>query len=440
MMLSYLNIPPQCRTNGTVKRMHTSTGVALNLTQTWGYYTSFDSKLDRKDEKDNQNSGAYIFRPSTPEQQLHVVEASSAHFYKTSVGMEVRVDYEVPWIKTVTRVMTGQPYLEIEYTVGPIPIDDGRGKEVVARFATPIQSASTFYTDSNGREFMQRKRNYRPTWDLNVFEPVAGNYYPVNAAIYIEDASGNALAVATDRSQGGSSLKDGFVELMVQRRTLADDSRGVGEPMNETDGGITPCPPYGNETRIGNGVVITGKHRILIGDQGGATLARSVMDDAFADPLVFVGSSAAGDKPIFRVSNFSGLADALPPNVMLITRSVLYGESVTTFLIRLGHQYGVGEDDTLSKAVAVDLASCVPGYDIVEVVEVMLSGNQDYSSWLEQRLDWSGGSGSSDKRSPLKGNKVELMPMDIRTFRISANPSTGYQTIAEQDKLRSTRH
>ena len=29
------------------------------------------------------------------------------------------------------------------------------------------------------------RRNYRPTWVLNMTEPVAGNYYPVNSRIYI---------------------------------------------------------------------------------------------------------------------------------------------------------------------------------------------------------------------------------------------------------------
>ncbi len=33
----------------------------------------------------------------------------------------------------------------------------------------------TFYTDSNGREMQKRVINYRPTWPLEVFEPVAGN-------------------------------------------------------------------------------------------------------------------------------------------------------------------------------------------------------------------------------------------------------------------------
>jgi hypothetical protein len=40
--------------------------------------------------------------------------------------------------------------------VGPIPIDDGLGKEVVARLETDIQSDKIFYTDSNGRDLIKR--------------------------------------------------------------------------------------------------------------------------------------------------------------------------------------------------------------------------------------------------------------------------------------------
>lgn len=38
-----------------------------------------------------------------------------------------------------------------------------------------------------------------------------------------------------DRSQGGSVIKDGRVELMQNRRLNVDDGRGVDEPLNETD-------------------------------------------------------------------------------------------------------------------------------------------------------------------------------------------------------------
>ena len=395
--------------------------MSMNMTQTWGYYKSFDFNIDAAGKGDNekQNSGAYIFRPSRS-QQLMLTKPIAATFQHTSSALYVHVEYDVPWLKTTTRVIRGANHLEVEYTVGPIPIEDGRGKEIVTRLSSTIKNAGTFYTDSNGREFMLRKRDYRPTWMLNVTEPIAGNYYPVSAAIYIEDSnSGQALAVATDRSQGGSSLQDGSIELMVNRRTLVDDARGVGEPLNETEEGITPCPPFGNATRLGKGVVIRGKHRILVGSKGGAALIRPLMDLSFVEPLVFVGSSPAGATLPFQRSNFSGIVGSLPPNVMLLTRMPLVDEKETTFLLRLGHQYGLGEDKELSNKVQVDLVNCLPGYKIKNIIETTLSANQLYSSWLESRFDWTDGSRrQSFDRQVVKGTVITLDPMDIRTFKV----------------------
>ncbi len=39
------------------------------------------------------------------------------------------------------------------------------------------------------------------------------------------------MTVLTDRAQGCSSMEDGDLEIMVHRKTLLDDSRGVGEPI-----------------------------------------------------------------------------------------------------------------------------------------------------------------------------------------------------------------
>ena len=38
-----------------------------------------------------------------------------------------------------------------------------------------------------------------------------------------------------DRCQGGTSLKDGTIELMMHRRLCRDDDKGVFEFLNETD-------------------------------------------------------------------------------------------------------------------------------------------------------------------------------------------------------------
>lgn len=79
-----------------------------------------------------------------------------------------------------------------------------------------MKNEDEFFTDSNGREMMKRKLNHRPSWQVKLQEPIAGNYYPVTTKISIEDKLENLrLSVLTDRAQGGSSLQDGEVELMV---------------------------------------------------------------------------------------------------------------------------------------------------------------------------------------------------------------------------------
>lgn len=40
--------------------------------------------------------------------------------------------------------------------IGPIPVDDDVGKEVITRLTANMVTNSTFYTDSNGRDFLKR--------------------------------------------------------------------------------------------------------------------------------------------------------------------------------------------------------------------------------------------------------------------------------------------
>ncbi|ONM00729.1 putative alpha-mannosidase [Zea mays] len=124
--------------------------------------------------------------------------------------------------------------------IGPIPVDDDVGKEVITQLTANMSTNSTFYTDSNGRDFLKRihcdihlqVRNYREDWNLQVTQPVAGNYYPVNLGVYIVDEK-YELSVLVDRAAGASSIQDGQLEIMLHRRLLKDDGRGVAEPLDE---------------------------------------------------------------------------------------------------------------------------------------------------------------------------------------------------------------
>lgn len=61
------------------------------------------------------------------------------------------------------------------------------------RYETNVTNGDEFYTDSNGREMLKRTLNFRPSWKLDVQQPVAGNYYPVTAAIYIQVSGHTSL-------------------------------------------------------------------------------------------------------------------------------------------------------------------------------------------------------------------------------------------------------
>lgn len=69
---------------------------------------------------------------------------------------------------------------------------------------------------------VKRIKDFRPDYDYNArAEPVASNYYPVTSKISIRDETKDLeFAVLNDRSQGGSSLKNGQVELMVSHRDI----------------------------------------------------------------------------------------------------------------------------------------------------------------------------------------------------------------------------
>ncbi|KAM5239300.1 lysosomal alpha-mannosidase [Ctenodactylus gundi] len=356
------------------------------------------------DSVSSQVSGAYIFRPSRQE-PFPVSRCAQTRLVKTALVQEVHQNFSA-WCSQVVRLYPGRRHLELEWTVGPIPVGDGWGKEVISRFDTPLETRGYFYTDSNGREVLKRRRDYRPTWKLNQTEPVAGNYYPVNSRIYISDGQVQ-LTVVTDRSQGGSSLRDGSLELMVHRRLLVDDARGVEEPLLES----------------GSGVWVRGRHLVLLDAVRGAAAGhRLLAEKELLAPQVVL---AAGGGPAYhpeatRLTQFSGLTRELPPTVRLLTLA-RWGPGV--LLLRLEHQFAVGEDSgrNLSSPVTVDLRGLFSTFTITGLTETTLAANQLRAS--ASRLKWTPDTGFTSRPAPpaLDPTSITLQPMEIRTFLASVH-------------------
>ncbi|GAB4821252.1 hypothetical protein N2152v2_008298 [Parachlorella kessleri] len=298
--------------------------------------------------------------------------------------------------KDASGLYAGQPYVEFEWTVGPIPYEDHLGREVVVQYVTDLDSGDAFWTDANGREMIKRVRDQRPAWELNVTEPAAGNYYPLTAAMYIQDNK-RQVALLTERAQGGASLRSGELEVMVHRRTAVDDWRGVAEPLNETVCGCTgpDCNCTGTAGRLAAGwLVARGVHWLVLSPLDTAARERRYLQQLLNDPPLLgfapipikpegLGPAAAAassrgaplgaDIGIRR--SFTMNERGLPKNVHLLTFRDTGDKS---FLVRLAHLFEDDEDPDygLSKPIHVDLNLVMQLFQYQEVSEMSLTANQ----------------------------------------------------------------
>ncbi|CAI5488501.1 unnamed protein product, partial [Closterium sp. Naga37s-1] len=149
-----------------------------------------------------------------------------------------------PWLSEVIRVYPGQDYAEMHYMVGPVPRKPYVAREVVTRFTSSLVTDGALFTDSQGRDYLRRVRNHRSDWNLTVYQPIAGNFYPLTAGAFIADST-TQLSLLVDRPLGAASLADGQIEVMLHRRMIADDGKGVGEVLDER-----VCDSHGNCTPL----------------------------------------------------------------------------------------------------------------------------------------------------------------------------------------------
>ncbi|XP_042469663.1 alpha-mannosidase-like [Zingiber officinale] len=391
-------------TSGQLKRItNHRTGVDIPINQSFLWYEASSG-----DAADGQASGAYIFRPDG----APPVPSSSSVPLKVIQGPlvdEVHQQFN-SWIYQVIRVYKEKEHAEIEFTIGPIPTDDGTGKEVITRLMTNMVTNSTFYTDSNGRDFLKRVRDYRADWNLQVTQPVSGNYYPLNLGIYSTDGK-SELSVLVDRGVGGSSIKDGEIEIMLHRRLLYDDSRGVAEALDEQ-----VCVNYACE-----GLTVRGNYYLSVDQFGSGAHWRRTFGQQIYSPLLLAFAHA--DEESWKSSHVMNATTMdhgynLPPNVAIITLQDLHDGSV---LLRLAHLYEAGEDVLNSRLSNVDLKKVFAGKTIKELRETNLSANQDKSGMKRKKWRVADDPGSSS--APIRGRPVdnttlvvELGPMEIRTF------------------------
>ena len=177
---------------------------------------------------------------------------------------------------------------------------------------------------------------------------------------------------------------------MVHRRVLHDDSLGVSEVLNET--------------AYGTGLVVTGKHILLIDrPSDSARLHRPGAQQTFMHPLATYSlpntTSYANYSDIYRQS-WSALSDAMPLNVHLLTFDQLAPKQ---YLVRVEHYFELNEDEVYSQPVTIDLQTLFKSIGIIaDTTELILSANLPLSDL--HRLEWM----TQDQRSSHVGMFLKL--------------------------------
>lgn len=233
------------------------TDVSTTFNVSVGYY------VGNSNEGDQQASGAYIFRPNATitETPISYCKPGEIFIWNGNVLdalLQTCDDRAFQYFRLEKGV--DNYHLKVYTGINSIPIDDGNGKEIVVTYGTQWNNNGKFATDTNGMNMVPRVWNYRQSFDVDwQNEPSSSNYYPVNSAISFNTTNEvERLTIVNDRANGATvTTYEGKtqIEMMVHRRLLYDDGRGVGQALNETS-------PFNHSEGLSAEVV----HYVLLGN------------------------------------------------------------------------------------------------------------------------------------------------------------------------------
>lgn len=393
-------------------------------------YRNYISYRNLVSGESQQNSGAYIFRTdnSTMAGPKSYSNITGISLYSEGDLMSIArfegttVNSTILFNKFEDSDAENGIMMSIEAEVGPLDTSDGNGKEVVQIIThSKIKNNKTWYTDSNGLDFQKRVWNFQPTYQMDPDQNdiIPSNYYPVNAAIYIQDDKQARMTLLVDRSEGGTSRANGQIETMLHRKTLIDtngndDNRGVVENLDEKgpDGLPLRIKPLFNLIieRPGNTSQYMSKVRvnridympqIMFGD-----LRHGIYFDGFVNTDI----------------GWSVKVDSLPEALKVF---MSYQTNDDYYLLRLHNlsetKVSVSHDQLLE---VFKLGSGVKSMDF-ELTEMALSNLETLNVMQKRKIDWvsklKGYSRMLDRSHSVMDSVVffvEVEKWDVRTFRM----------------------
>ncbi|XP_032701055.1 alpha-mannosidase 2 isoform X2 [Lontra canadensis] len=168
-------------------------------------------------------SGAYLFLPDGEAKPyvyttLPFVRVQHGRFYSDVTCFLEHVTHRVRLYNI--QGIDGQS-VEVSNIVD---IRKEHNREIAMRISSSINSQNRFYTDLNGYQIQPRMTMSKL--------PLQANVYPMTTMAYIQDAK-HRLTLLSAQSLGVSSLKSGQIEVIMDRRLMQDDNRGLEQGVHD---------------------------------------------------------------------------------------------------------------------------------------------------------------------------------------------------------------
>lgn len=311
---------------------------------------------------DSEGSGAYIFYPSGEAEGIFDELVPYVRVIKGLFMEQVQIVYKSLYHSITVFDISGTQGqgLHIENKLD-MRSKDMSDKEIIMRIYSDVRNADgSFYTDQNGYQLIGRKTDFK--------RRIETNYYPITTMVVLED-SVKRLNLHTKQSHGVASLHQGSVEIMLDRKVLSDDSRGLGEGV------------FDNRPTISN-FILQFEHKVSVIPVKNFNFAfpsvvSSVINECLQQPVQTFFTTVRND--VFQLK-FHPLSRSVPCDMSvislknLVTSDLVYsGSSLIIHHKKLDCNYPTAGLQCSVSREAPTLSSFLPNISITSVRETTLT-------------------------------------------------------------------
>ncbi|ELT97980.1 hypothetical protein CAPTEDRAFT_227115 [Capitella teleta] len=335
-------------------------------------------------------SGAYVFLPDGEAKELQCKQPESV-VLRGPVASSVTTFLPLVTQTVTLFAVSGTQgnWVFIENVVNLLGQDN---TELAMRLKTNIRNTDgTFFTDLNG--FQMQKRKYQS----RLF--IQGNFYPMTSTSFLEDSS-SRVSLLSAQSHGVASLDLGWLEVILDRRLMQDDWRGLNEGLTHS------LPTHSSFALLVEDFTTSHKKPPDIPTAFPSLLSHLATNSLEHPPIMFF-HPLGPTLPLTAISALVG--SAMPCDYRLLNmRMMADGKSVLLVIHRVGVSCQLTDAGCpLGARVKIRLSDLFLGHDVIGIDEMNITGTHKKFTQLI-RID----------EKNQRYWEFDFPPMEIRTFRL----------------------